>query len=125
MDPLFAAGTALIISLALIPLMIRLAPRLGRLDEPNARKVHSTPVARVGGWGIAGGAIVAVLLWQPISTISMAFLYGGLFLLAAGAVDDARELRGRTKLILQFLAVIPVVLYAGLIIETVPLGGTI
>jgi len=125
MDPLFAAGTALIISLALIPLMIRLAPRLGLLDEPNARKVHSTPVARVGGWGIAGGAIVAVLLWQPISTISMAFLYGGLFLLAAGAVDDARELRGRTKLILQFLAVIPVVLYAGLIIETVPLGGTI
>ena len=122
MDPLFAAGTALVVSLALIPLMIRLAPQLGLLDEPNARKVHISPVPRVGGWGIAGGALIAVLLWQPLDALARAFLFGGLVLLAAGATDDARDLRGRTKLILQFLAVVPVVLYAGLAVDVVPLA---
>ena len=122
MDPLFAAGTALVISLALIPLMLRLAPQFGLLDKPNERKVHVIPVPRVGGWGIAGGALIAILLWQPAGTLSHAFIFGGLVLVVAGAVDDARDLLGRTKLALQFLAVAPIVFYAGLTVDVLPMA---
>lgn len=61
MDPLFAACTALAVSLAIIPLMIRLAPRLRLLDKPNARKVRIQPIPRVRGWGISVWALAAVL----------------------------------------------------------------
>ena len=125
MDLIFAAGTALVVSLVLIPVMVRLAPQLGLLDEPNARKVHTTPVPRVGGWGIAGGALVAVMLWQPMEPLTWAFVFGGMMMLVAGASDDVRELRGRTKLVLQVMAVVPVVIYAGLVIEYAPLIGAI
>lgn len=125
MDSIFAAGTALAVSLFLIPLLVRLAPQLGLLDEPNSRKVHKSPVPRVGGWGIAGGALVAVLLWQPMEPLALGFLFGGLVLLVAGASDDIHDLRGRTKLMLQVLAVVPVVIYSGLVLESVPLLGAL
>jgi UDP-GlcNAc:undecaprenyl-phosphate/decaprenyl-phosphate GlcNAc-1-phosphate transferase len=40
--------TAVAISMALIPLMVKLAPRLGLIDRPNSRKVHVDPIPRVG-----------------------------------------------------------------------------
>jgi UDP-GlcNAc:undecaprenyl-phosphate/decaprenyl-phosphate GlcNAc-1-phosphate transferase len=121
MDPLLAAGTALAISLAVIPLMVRLAPRFGLLDQPNARKVHVHPIPRVGGWGIAIGAMAAIMLWLPVQPVSVAFVFGGLVFLVAGAADDMHDLRGRTKLILQAIAVVPVVVFGDLLIEVIPL----
>lgn len=125
MDPLFAAGTALAVSLAIIPLMIRLAPRLRLLDEPNARKVHVQAIPRIGGWGISVGALAAVLLWLPMGPIAAGFAIGGLIVLVAGYADDARELPGKIKLFLQVLAVLPVVIYADLVVDVVPAIGDI
>src|SRR5499427_10298799 len=59
---LLAVLTAVVVSIAVIPLMIRLAPRLHMVDLPDPRKVHARPVPRVGGIGIALGTIVAVAL---------------------------------------------------------------
>ena len=121
MDPLFAAGTALVVSLAIIPLMVRLAPRLRLLDEPNARKVHASPIPRVGGWGICVGTLTASLLWLQMETLAAGFALGGLMLLLAGAADDMFELHGWTKLFLQLVAVVPIVIYADLGVYVLPL----
>jgi len=43
-----------------------LAPRLGLLDQPNARKVHSKPIPLGGGVAIALGVIVPFLFGQLI-----------------------------------------------------------
>lgn len=120
MTPLFAAVTAMVVSLTLIPLMIRLAPRLHLLDQPNARKVHVEPIPRVGGWGISVGALAAILLWSPLDSLSGAFVFGSLVLTIGGAADDMRELPGNLKLLIQFLAVVPVVLFTGLAVDVVP-----
>ena len=122
MDSLFAAGTALVVSLAVIPLMTRLAPRLRLLDEPNARKVHAQPIPRVGGWGIAVGTLLAILLWLPLGPLSLAFVYGGAILSAAGAADDIHELPGYLKLTLQLVAVVPLVVLGDLAVDILPLG---
>ena len=57
------------ISLAVIPIMVRLAPRLGMMDIPDEdRKVHATPTPRVGGWGIIIGALIPVITLANLDT---------------------------------------------------------
>lgn len=121
MQHLLAFFTALVISIALIPVMIRLAPRLGLVDRPDARKVHRIPIPRVGGVGIVVGAIVPLALWMPIDAELAAYLFGGIVLLVFGLWDDAKELGPRVKFVGQFLAVLPVVYYADISIHQLPL----
>ena len=56
---------ALLLSALLCPLVYRLATRVGVLDQPDARKVHTTPVPRWGGVSIFLGFYfaVGVALW--------------------------------------------------------------
>jgi UDP-GlcNAc:undecaprenyl-phosphate GlcNAc-1-phosphate transferase len=110
----FALITALVISMAIIPLMIRMAPRLGMVDLPDPRKVHARPVPRVGGIGIGLGSIAAILLWTPIQGWMPAYLAGAVLLLLFGAWDDSRELGHYVKFIGQFAAAIAVVYWGDL-----------
>src|SRR5271156_2606086 len=64
MSPLLAYailtfGGSLALVLALTPLGIRLAGVFGLVDEPGVRKVHRTPVPRIGGVAIGIGSIVS------------------------------------------------------------------
>ncbi len=109
------------ISLAVIPLMVRAAPWLGMMDEPDPRKVHLTPTPRVGGWGIIIGALLPVLLIAPIDSLIQSYVFGSIVLLIFGALDDHNEMGHYTKFIGQFLAVIPIVTYGDLYIAHLPL----
>ena len=120
MSFLFALLTALVISMAVIPVMIRLAPRIGMVDQPDPRKVHAVPVARTGGIGIVLGALVPIALWLPMNDLLYAYLFGSLVLLAFGAWDDACELGHYVKFVGQFLAVIVVVYYGDLYVTHLP-----
>jgi UDP-GlcNAc:undecaprenyl-phosphate GlcNAc-1-phosphate transferase len=120
MVALLALMTALVISVAAIPLLIRLAPRIGMVDLPDPRKVHHRPVPRVGGLGIALGALVAVALFVPLDTLMYWYLFGALVLLVFGALDDALELGHWVKFAGQFVAVIPLVVWGELWVERVP-----
>ncbi|BAU48026.1 glycosyl transferase [Sulfurifustis variabilis] len=123
MQYLLAFFTALVISVSIIPLMIRLAPRLGLVDRPDARKVHCQPIPRAGGAGIVLGALIPLALWLPIDPLLLAYLWGSLTLLAFGLWDDAVELGHYTKFLGQFVAVLPVVYYADLHVYCLPFSG--
>jgi UDP-GlcNAc:undecaprenyl-phosphate GlcNAc-1-phosphate transferase len=43
------------ITIALIPIFIKLGLRFQIVDIPDARKVHSSPIPRIGGIAIALG----------------------------------------------------------------------
>lgn len=118
---LFPIVTATAISLAIVPAMVRLAPSLGMMDKPGKRKVHEVPIPRVGGWGIVLGALVPVMIWVPLSDLILSYVFGSLVLLVFGALDDRREMGHFTKFIGQFAAVIPVVTYGGLYVQSFPL----
>ena len=120
METAFALFTAGLASLAIVPLMIRLAPRLGMVDQPAARKVHSYPIPRVGGWGIAAGVISAILVWAPADPIVIAYVWSIVVLFVFGAWDDRRELGHYVKFAGQALAVLPIVVLAGLYITRFP-----
>ena len=116
----FALITALVISMAIIPLMMRLAPRLGMVDMPDPRKVHARPVPRVGGIGIILGAMASIVLWMPIEGWLLSYLCGSVVLLLFGAWDDSRELGHYVKFIGQFAAAIGVVYWGGLWVAHFP-----
>ncbi len=120
LETAFALFTAGLASLAIVPLMIRLAPRLGMVDQPAERKVHSYPIPRVGGWGIAAGVVSAILVWAPNDPIVVVFIWSILVLFVFGAWDDRRELGHYVKFAGQALAVLPMVVLAGLYVTRFP-----
>src|SRR5262249_57984836 len=86
---LLAVLTAVVVSIAVIPLMIRLAPRLHMVDLPDPRKVHARPVPRVGGIGIALGTIIAIVVLTRLEGWLVYYVAAALVLLVFGALDDA------------------------------------
>ncbi len=110
----------MIVSVTIIPLMIRLAPSLGMVDYPDQRKVHTTPIPRVGGVGIVVGTLIPVLLWVPLDPSIRAYVFGSVILLTFGIWDDCRTLGATIKFIGQFIAVAIVVYYGNVYIASLP-----
>ena len=121
MNYLFLIAAATMISLAVIPIMVRLAPKLGMMDLPDEdRKVHATPIPRVGGWGIIVGALIPIVTLTDLNPNVLCYLFGCLVLLAFGAMDDKREMGHYTKFIGQIIAVIPMIFWADLYVTKLP-----
>lgn len=112
--------TALAVSMAIIPAMMRVAPVLGMVDRPDARKVHAAAVPRVGGIGIVAGALASALLWVNPEPWMGAYIAGSLVLLAFGAADDSRELGHYPKFIGQIAAALLVVEWGDLWVVQLP-----
>jgi UDP-GlcNAc:undecaprenyl-phosphate GlcNAc-1-phosphate transferase len=108
------------LSLLIIPLMWRLAPRLGLVDLPEARKVHKVPVPRVGGWGITIGSLIPLLLWVKLDPPLVSFIVGILILFVFGIWDDLRNIGHWTKFFGQLLAAGVVVYYGNLYVARIP-----
>lgn len=108
---------ALAVSMALIPVMMRLAPHIGMLDKPDPRKVHAVPIPRAGGIGIVLGALLPMVIWLPLNDTFTAFYAGSIVLLVFGVWDDIAELGHYVKFVGQFAAAILVV-YAGDVVVT-------
>ena len=127
MNILLALVAAMAISMMLIPIMVRFAPRLGLMDRPNLRKVHADPIPRVGGIGIVVGALVVILFLLPLDGMTQAYVLGALVLFVFGVWDDSSEIGHYPKFLGQFVAVAVVVFYGGLYIISFPFvpGGEI
>jgi UDP-GlcNAc:undecaprenyl-phosphate GlcNAc-1-phosphate transferase len=136
---LLAGVAAAIASFVLTPLAIRLAPRLGAIDEPGAeRRVHQRPIPRSGGLAVVAafvGVGVAGLLvnelfhfvpalravrFQQLVGLFAGVAIGGLL----GYLDDRLQLRARWQFVSQ-LILAGVALMAGVLIDNMvnPLGG--
>jgi UDP-GlcNAc:undecaprenyl-phosphate GlcNAc-1-phosphate transferase len=110
--------------MAIIPLMVRMAPMLGMIDQPDPRKVHAVPIPRVGGVGIVIGALLPVMLLLPLDQSLTAYLFGAFVLLGFGTWDDSRELGHYVKFIGQFIAVLAVVYYGDVYVTHLPFMGS-
>jgi len=119
LSTLFAASLAS--AIVLTPLMIRLARRVGFLDHPGPRKIHTTPMPYGGGIAVAAVVLIATF-WAtraapadsgPPATKTFnwpIYAMGSLVILVLGLVDDRRKLSARFKLLVQTIVAIGVAL---------------
>lgn len=112
---------ALAICTAMIPPLMASAGRLHILDLPGERKIHTEPIARVGGIALAVGVFVAVLMWAPKEKVVVASLVGGLIILFFGAWDDLKGLTYKAKFMGQSAGAVVVVWGGGVHIANLPL----
>ncbi len=117
---LLIAIVATSISMALIPLMIRLAPVIGMIDKPDERKIHTEVIARVGGVGIVVGLLIPIVIWSSLTPFVISILLGCLVLLIFGALDDAKDLGPAVKFLGQFIAALTVVFYGDVYVHHFP-----
>lgn len=109
---------ALVIATAMTPVSKWLAPRMGVMDKPNARKIHASPVPRMGGVAIFVAVMVVVALFGGQQEIqqSAAILFGAAFMSFLGLADDRFTLSAYLRLALQLGAAV-FVWFAGVRIQ--------
>lgn len=119
LDPKFLlkVGLALLcaaaISCALTPLVKLLAKKVGAMDVPkDNRRMHHTPIPRMGGLAIFFGFLISVLIFQNLKLGSelQGILLGAVIIVILGVLDDILTLRALPKFLVQIVAAIIVVL---------------
>ena len=96
-------GTFVITCVSLFALK-PVAGRLGLIDLPGGRKIHSTPTPLVGGLGIYVGTLCMSLLTPEVFFQYSAMLAISGLVLFIGIFDDARELRVSVRMGLHAFA---------------------
>ncbi|WP_203363306.1 MraY family glycosyltransferase [Bacillus sp. REN10] len=115
----------LIASLAITPLVKKLAIAVGAVDKPNYRKVHQRIMPRMGGLAIFISFMIGMFVLQPQADFNLAIILGGIIIIITGVLDDRFELSAKVKLAGQLLAALVVVVYGGVQMEDInlPFGG--
>ncbi|MDH5570716.1 MAG: undecaprenyl/decaprenyl-phosphate alpha-N-acetylglucosaminyl 1-phosphate transferase [Gammaproteobacteria bacterium] len=117
---LFAFIVSLVITMVLIPPLIKYASVIGAIDIPDERKVHKTAIARVGGIAMVVGSVVSMVFWLEFDKQVIGLLGGFLILLFFGIWDDRANLNYRIKFFGQLLAVLVVVVVGEVVVSVVP-----
>ena len=125
---------ALFLTYIFTTVLIKIAPKIGAVDEPNGRKIHSVPVPKLGGLAIfiaftitIGLAILfnSTVAGELLSPKTTAIFVGLFVMLILGIYDDLKHLSWMWKFTFQIVAAC-IVIRQGLVITnmTNPLGLT-
>ena len=112
---------AMVVTMAAIPVFARVAGQWLYVDFPGGRKVHETPIPRIGGLAIAAGVFVAAAIAIPLRSQDLWFLAATALLVLFGALDDRLNLDYRIKLAGQLIAVGLAVFAGGVRIQSITL----
>ncbi len=117
----------------LIPHVVRLAKLIGKMDVPDARKVHKEPIPRLGGIAIFLGSILSLVTIEILesgfftkSSSWYGIIAGSSLMFLLGVSDDLKPLPAKFKFVFQILVAITAY-YLGIkiIVLSNPFGGMI
>lgn len=117
----FGLLTSLIIAFIATPYVKKLAVKIGAVDAPDHRKVHTRIMPRMGGLAIYLGYLVSFFLFVPFSKEMLGIFIGGTIIMFVGMLDDKFQLSAKVKFIGQLVGTAVVVLPFGLKIGIVNL----
>jgi UDP-GlcNAc:undecaprenyl-phosphate/decaprenyl-phosphate GlcNAc-1-phosphate transferase len=101
------------------PGTIWLARRFKVLDIPDKRKLHGSPMPRLGGLAVLAGVLVTTLRYAPDSVAFATLLAGAAAVYLLALWDDIRSLSAAFRLSMQLLVCLTLIL-AGVHLTTVP-----
>lgn len=115
-----------VITLCLTPWVKRVALKANIIDHPNTRKIHKTPIPRLGGIAIFSGCILPLLFLLPMSNLLLGIFIGSSLVLILGILDDITDLSPWIKLAGQLLiALLTFKFGVSIQLITNPFGGVI
>lgn len=103
---------AMVVTMLAMPLVRRLAIRLGAIDMPGVkgtaseRHLHVQPTPRMGGLAIFLGFVAAIGLFMNLTPALSAMLLGGIVIVVLGMLDDIFRLSALVKLVVQIGAAV-------------------
>ena len=123
---LFAAT----VTYATTPLVIRLAGKIGIIDDPkkhiHPKVIHTYPVPRGGGIPVFLGILTASIFLITLDQHLVGILLGAFVIVILGVIDDRLDLNPHKRLAIQFLAAgIPIAAGIGIAFLTNPFNGVI
>ena len=109
-----AFASAFAISMVATHIAKKVSEKLGAIDYPKARGMHTKPMPRLGGIAIVLGFMITVLvLYRFVNDINIkhfcGFIAGAIVIVGVGIVDDSRQLPARVKLVFQIIAALLVI----------------
>jgi len=128
METFVVFTVALLTTLIGLVSLNRLAPVIGLLDHPNARKVHLSSTPLTGGLSIALGASSLVIMNPAIALDYQWLFIGAALLVLVGSLDDAHNLKVEHRIGLQAFAAGLAVFGGGVLITNLghyPIVGTL
>lgn len=121
---LVAPFVAMLATVLLMPLLIRVAPRLGLLAQPAARKVHVQPTPEVGGIAMSVSVLLVCALWWRPDASGIAAALAVLLVTVLGAWDDRFDLHFAVRIGVQVVAATVVALSGFAVIGDAGFTGT-
>lgn len=92
-----------VISCVCIRFIKPIATRLGLVDSPNARKVHTGSIPLIGGIAIFFGVLMASMVFLPQSQTLNLYLLASALIVFIGVLDDYHDLPVKPRIIVQVL----------------------
>jgi len=111
-------GLQLLVSFSLSLILVRLsalcAGPLGLLDQPGGRKDHAVPTPATGGISIFLALLVTSVIFGRFEHHLDVFFIASIWLLFVGILDDRFDLSSMIRLLVQAVAAIVMIVFAGL-----------
>lgn len=125
--PAVLAGAATYLT---TPLVIKLAKKIGIVDDPKKKShpkvIHTYPVPRGGGLALFAGIFLAAVYLLPFDKHLVGILVGAALAIIVGLLDDKYNLNPYLRLVLGFvIAAAPIAAGIGIAFISNPLTGGI
>ena len=120
LDVLLTASVSFIITFLAIPVILQVAEQKKLYDIPDERKLHTRPVASLGGVGIFGGFLLASLLSVQgyLNPEFQYFFAAALVIFFLGLKDDLMILSASKKFVGQIIAASILIHLAGIRLDS-------
>ncbi|MDQ3057873.1 MAG: undecaprenyl/decaprenyl-phosphate alpha-N-acetylglucosaminyl 1-phosphate transferase [Pseudomonadota bacterium] len=118
-NPRLVAASAIALAVTLFALfaMRPWARRVGLVDKPDARKLHSGRIPIIGGICFFLGTLAGTAYLGYLDSFVMSVVIGGALIVASGVADDVCNLSVRTRLGSEAAVICLVMLASGIYID--------
>jgi UDP-GlcNAc:undecaprenyl-phosphate GlcNAc-1-phosphate transferase len=125
MQAILAFFASFLTVIVVTPFVIKFAIKIGAIDKPNERKVHTRIMPRLGGLAIFIGVIVGYFVGGVYNEQVTGITVGAILIIIIGMLDDLYELSAKVKFFGQLIVAVLVVA-SGLKVDilTIPFVGT-
>ena len=120
-------GVTFLFSVAIMPIMKKIAEHIGAIDEPRNtegnRHIHKRRIPKLGGVGIFLSFLIGYMLFGEQSLRMNSILIGSFIIVLTSIVDDIKPIRAYQKLIGHLIAASVIVFYGGILLSDITAFG--